>query len=62
MRLLNDCPNKSVSEMYNPEEFKFCFHLDVQQVYVKPCKISSKEMVGGFRRAKGSCAPFFQLR
>lgn len=32
--------------MYNPKEFKFCFHVDMQQVHVKHCKISSKELVG----------------
>ena len=62
MRLLNHCPNKSMSEMYNPKEFKFCFHVDTQQVHIKPCKISSKELVGGFRRAVASRAIFFQLR
>lgn len=62
MSLLNHCPNKSISEMYNPKEFKFCFHVDMQQVHIKPCKISSKELVGGFRRAVASCASFFQLR
>lgn len=48
--------------MYNPKEFKFCFHVDMQQVHIKPCKISSKELVGRFRRAMASCASFFQLR
>jgi len=48
--------------MYNPREFKFCFHVDMQQVHVKPCRISRKELLCGFRRAVASCASFFQLR
>ena len=44
--------------MYNPKEFKFCFHVDMQQVHIKPCKISSKELVCGFRRAVASRAIF----
>lgn len=36
-----------MKEMYNPKEFKFCFHVDMQQVHIKLCKISSKELVVG---------------
>lgn len=51
-----------MSEMYNPKESKFCFHVDLQRVYIKPCKLSRKALVGGFRRAVTARAVFFHLR
>lgn len=48
--------------MYNPKEFKFCFHVDMQQVHIKPCKISSKGLLVGSEEQWLPAQFFFQLR
>lgn len=48
--------------MYNPKEFKFCFHVDMQQVHIKPCKISSKVLLVGSEEQWLPVQFFFQLR
>lgn len=48
--------------MYKPKEFKFCFHVDVQQVHVKLAKSAVRRWLIGSEKQWVPVHYFFQLR